>query len=169
VAAWTRVIVMQFDESGQFWSGSNGQYIGRVMLVNAHRQQTTVEELADALVHEGIHGFLSMQERVEPWVHDASLYTDAPAVVSPWSGNPLPLRPFLQACFVWYGLTMFWGEHIDGTVFDTAITRRMLMRALRGFCGQSFADILWPWRDKVRPELIQLLTDMQRSVRWLVE
>ena len=169
VAAWTRVVVVQFDGNDQFWSGSNGQYIGRVMLVNPHRQQTTVEELADALVHEAIHGFLSMQERVEPWVHDASLYTDAAAVVSPWSGNPLPVRPFLQACFVWYGLTMFWGEHLDGTVFDAATARRMLVRALRGFCGQSFADLLWPWRDQVRPELIQLLTDMQRSVRWLLE
>jgi HEXXH motif-containing protein len=169
MVAWTRVVVVQSDRSGLFWSGSNGQYIGRVMLVNPHLQQTSVEEIADALVHEAIHGFLSMHERVEPWVHNTSLYTDAAAVVSPWSGNPLPVRQFLQACFVWYGLTMFWGEHLDGAVFDQATAQRMLMRALRGFCGQSFADVLWPWRDQVRAELIPLITDMQRSVRWLLE
>ena len=169
VAAWTRVVVVQSDGSGQFWSRSNGQYIGRVMLVNPHLHQTPVAEVADALVHEAIHSFLSMQERAEPWVHDASLYTDAAVVVSPWSGNPLPVGPFLKACFVWYGLTMFWGEHVGGAIFGEAPARRMLVRALQGFCGQNFADILWPWHDRVRSELMELVTDMQRSVRWLAE
>jgi len=169
VAAWTRAVVVQFDGSGQFRSGPNGQYIARVVLVNPHLHQTPVAEVADTLVREAIHSFLSMQERTEPWVHDPLLYTDAAAVVSPWSGNPLPVDLFLQACFVWYGLTMFWGEHVEGASFGEGAARRMLIRASRGFCGQNFADILWPWHDQVRSELIELVTDMQRSVRWLAE
>ncbi len=169
VSAWTRVIVAQTEPSGKFWSGSNGQYVGRVVLVNADVAGSPVEEVADAIVHEAIHGFLYMHECVEPWVRGYSLYTDEGAIPSPWSGNLLPVRPYMQACFVWYGLAMFWAQHIDRNVFDQKVTYELLNRALIGFRRGSLADAIMPWRAEIHPEMAELVDELQRIVRSLLE
>jgi hypothetical protein len=168
VAAWTRVIVPQSSPSGLFWSGSNGEYVGRVVLVNIAEERVSIEEIVDALVHEAIHGFLYMHESLEPWVLDLSLYTDEGAIVSPWSGTLLPVRPFMQACFVWYGLTMFWAQHVGSGAFDQERTYYLLGRALAGFRGDSLADLLAPSRDAIRPELVDLIDELQQTVRSLL-
>jgi hypothetical protein len=165
VTAWTRVIVAQSEDSGKFWSGSNGQYVGRVVLANADAARSPVEELADAIVHEAIHGFLYMHEYVEPWVKGYSLYTDEGAIASPWSGSLLPVRPFMQACFVWYGLAMFWALHVGANTFDQQQTYYQLGRALVGFRSGALADLLLPWKTEVSPEMIELIDELQRIVR----
>jgi hypothetical protein len=168
VAAWTRVIVAQADPSGLFWSGSNGEYVGRVVVVDAAEERVSVEEIVDALVHEAIHGFLYMHESVEPWVLDLALYTDEGAIVSPWSGTLLPVRPFMQACFVWYGLTMFWAQHVNGDVFDEERTHYLLGRALAGFRGEPLADLLAASGAAVRPDLVEVIDELQRIVSSLL-
>jgi HEXXH motif-containing protein len=169
VAAWTRVVVVQSEASGKFWSGSNGQYIGRVVLANVDSPGTPVEDVADALVHEAIHGFLYMHECVQPWVRGYSLYTDEGAIISPWSGALLPVRPFMQACFVWYGLAMFWAQHMDGDIFARDRARFLLFRAVTGFRKGALADHLQPWRDEVEPEMVELIAELQRIVISLLD
>jgi HEXXH motif-containing protein len=164
VEAWTRVIVAQGDPSGRFWSGSNGQYVGRVMIVNADAPNTDTEEIADAIVHEAIHGFLYMHESIEPWVLGKKLYTNAGVIASPWSGTELPVRPFMQAAFVWYGLAMFWAQHIDGGPFDRERARAMLERSLAGFRRGSLVDRLKPWQAKIRSEMTDAINGLQRDV-----
>jgi hypothetical protein len=168
VAAWTRVIVAQPDGSGQFWSGTNGEYVGRVVLVNVQDPRVTLEEIMDAVVHEAIHGLLYMHESVEPWVSDPALYTAEPAVTSPWSGSPLPLRPFMQACFVWYGLAMFWAPQIGNPRFDAERVHYLLRRAIGGFASDSLLDLLAPYEDAVRPDMLELIAELQRTVRSLM-
>jgi hypothetical protein len=168
VIAWTRVIVPQVDPSGLFWSGTNGEYIGRVVLVNVDQERVSVEEIADALVHEAIHGFLYMHESVEPWVLDFALYTDEGSLVSPWSGTMLPVRPFMQACFVWYGLAMFWAQHVNDVVFDKERVHYLLGRALSGFRGDTLVDLLAPLRSRLHPEMLEIIDSMQRTIRSLL-
>lgn len=164
VAAWTRVIVAQAEPSRRFWSGSNGQHVGRVMIVNADAANTGTEEIADAIVHEAIHGFLYMHETIEPWVLGKKLYTSAGVIASPWSGTELPVRPFMQAAFVWYGLAMFWAQHVDGNVFDRERARAMLERALAGFRRGSLVDRLKPWQAKIRSEMTDTIDGLQQDV-----
>jgi HEXXH motif-containing protein len=162
------VIIPQADPNGLFWSGSNGEYVGRVVLVNSDQERVSIEEVVDALVHEAIHGFLYMHESVEPWVVDRSLYTDEAAIESPWSGTLLPVRPFMQACFVWYGLAMFWALHVGGTVFDRERTHYLLSRSLSGFRGRSLTDLLAPSREGVRPDMLDVIDELQQTVRSLL-
>jgi hypothetical protein len=169
VGAWTRVIIVQSDGSGKFWSGSNGQYVGRVVLVNVDAANTRVEELADAIVHEATHGFLYMHECVEPWVRGYALYTDEGAIVSPWSGSLLPVRPFMQACFVWYGLAMFWAQHVSGALFDREQTRFLLGRSLVGFRNGSLADLLKPWRAEILSDIVEIIDELQRIIRSMLD
>ncbi len=164
VRTWARVIVAQSDASGRFWSGSNGQYIGRVMIVNADAPSTPTEELADALVHEAIHAFLYMHEFLQPWVLGNALYTSAGVIRSPWSGNQLPVRPYMQAAFVWYGLAMFWAQHLGGKAFDTAQACSLLERALSGFRRGPLVDRLKPWKAKIKPEVIEAVDGLQQDI-----
>src|SRR5262249_33229675 len=128
-----------------------------------------LEEDVDSMVHEAIHGFLYMHECVEPWVRGYSLYTDEGAIISPWSGNLLPVRPFMQACFVWYGLAMSWARHIGVNVFEQERTYCLLGRALNGVRGSSLADLLKPWQAEIRPESVELVAELPGIVRSLLE
>ena len=92
-------------------------------------------DIAEALVHEAIHSLLYMQERCHPWV-PAELYAPVPRVVSPWRGRNLALRPFLQACFVWYGILQFWGK---ATTTGTLRPHRWASRCQREPRGGSSA------------------------------
>jgi len=117
----------------QFSSGSSGQFVGRSVVANAHLSKVRVEHVAEALVHEAIHGVLYMDEQHDPWVLDAALYAGPMRIASPWTGNPLPLRPYLQACFVWYGLLSFWAQALPSGAFDRVVVRERLHVALSGF------------------------------------
>jgi hypothetical protein len=169
VTEWVRVVIPQPDMSGKFWSGTNGQYVGRVVLVNVHRDTVSDEEIVDAIVHEAIHGYMYMHESVEPWVNDRKLFTDEGAIVSPWSGTLLPVRPFIQACMVWYGLAMFWGAQLTDSVFPRQRVVPFLLRAVKGFQQVNLGDLLMPWHTKLNPELINVVDQLQANVHALLD
>lgn len=164
VLAWTRVVVAQNDGTGRFSSGSNGQFVGRTMLVNVEVPSVPLEAIVDGLVHESIHGLLYMHETVNPWVTTFDLYTDEGAIVSPWSGTRLPVRPFMQACFVWYGLAMFWAGSMPAGIFDPVEASGMLTRALAGFARGPLVDELRAWRDHIDPALPEVIDELQSVV-----
>jgi HEXXH motif-containing protein len=167
-AAWfvnrfTKVLIVQrnLEEPSEFTSGSNGLYIGRTFLANAHLASVTVERLADALVHEAVHALLYMDELETRWLtagsgHDAY-------VRSPWSGRDLLLRQFLQACFVWYGLACFWSRAALVNVFDRREVLAFLRRTALGFHA-PLADLLAPWEAIIAPELFAAATTMRSTI-----
>ena len=145
-------------------SGSTGQYVGRSFLTNPQLRGVDEVVVAEALVHEAIHGLLYMQERCKAWVPDA-LYMGASALVSPWSGNPLPLRQYLQACFVWYGLLHFWSLALEADSFPESRVRTRIAQALIGFLGGRLTDSLGSAHDAVDPEILGAIDEMQLHVQ----
>ena len=85
VRASTTVIVLQAydDAPQQVSSGTNGIYVGRTFITNAHRDGASVEALAEAIVHESIHGCLQRDVLDRPFTRALD---DRPAIASPWTG-----------------------------------------------------------------------------------
>jgi hypothetical protein len=144
-------------------SGSTGQYVGRTFITNPHLPGVDDVFLAEGLVHEGIHGLLYMQERQRAWVTD-ELYMGSVSVVSPWSGNPLQLRPYLQACFVWYGLLHFWCLALEAGSFPAGRTRERIGQAVTGFLRGSLTAPLQPYLEEISPDLLAAVEVMQDLV-----
>ena len=165
---WIAVVVAQCEPSGTFWSGSNGHYIGRAALTNPAAPRVSVSEVADALVHEGIHGLLAQHETLQAWVTDPALFSDRPAIRSPWTRNMLPVRQYLQACFVWYGLAMFWAEAIGAVDVDGDETTRLFARAVRGFLEVELVAELQPWASVIDSHILRTIDEMQLVIRSLV-
>jgi len=163
VRASTTVIVLQAhdDSPHRVSSGTNGIYVGRTFITNAHADVASVEALAEAIVHESIHGCLQRDVLDRPFTRASD---DRPAITSPWTGRPLPVRAFLEASFVWFGLVQLWAGTTGREVFDADESRRLLLRAVRGFLAGTLVDRLAPWRDDVRPDLFELLDAMQDVV-----
>jgi hypothetical protein len=164
VSHFTKVLILQRDDAQPFSSGSNGQFVGRSVVANPHVEGIDAAVLADAVVHEAIHAALYMQELQRPWVLDEQLYDPTPRAVSPWSGRELPLRPFLQACFVWYGLLNFWARVHAADALVGSSRRDLLLRAAAGFLGDPLRVQLEPYRDALRDEVVTAVEAMQEDV-----
>jgi hypothetical protein len=165
--AFTKVLVIRRDlVQGSFSSGSSGQYTGRSVLVNPQQEFVTPGLLGDAMVHEAIHSVLYMLERIKPWVADDELYLGSSArVVSPWSGRRLRLRPFLQACFVWFGLLNFWSAPLAGACFGEEEMSWLKERAVRGFENGRLVEMVAQWRERIDCDLLEAIDVIQRRVR----
>jgi hypothetical protein len=165
VSMFTKVLVLLKEEAAGFSSGSETRYIGRSVLGNPHSSTIGHLEIAEALVHEAIHALLYMQERRHPWV-PAALYAPVPRVVSPWSGRTLALRPFLQACFVWYGILQFWGRATTTGTLPPAQAGERIARAARGFLGSPLLQRLrGEDLEAVSPGVRRAITEMQIVVQ----
>lgn len=166
------VLIAQVDshDDALFTSGSNGEYIGRSFVTNPHIAPVGSVDLAESLIHEGIHALLYMQEREHEWVTEPDLYDPQTArVISPWTGAHLGARPFMQACFVWYGLLHFWAAALDTGAFDDELVRQRMIAALRGFLGDPLEERIEPFRTGVVPEVVDAIRRMQERVMqtWL--
>lgn len=155
VTTFTKIVVLLKDRHSTFSSGSAGQYIGRSVIGNPHAPAVGDLDLAEALVHEAIHALLYMHERWEPWV-PARFYPPVPCVVSPWSGRNLALRPFLQACFVWYGILHFWSRAISNGAVPVARASDRLARAAHGF-------LRGPLLPRLTPDCLESLSEPIRT------
>lgn len=166
VLNFTKVIIARKDSDERtFSSGSSGQYTGRSLLVNVHRGFVSPGLLADAIVHEAIHAVLYMLERIRAWVSNDDLYEGSNArVISPWSGRNLRLRPFLQACFVWFGLLNFWSRPEAALYFDSEEAELFKNRALGGFQFGPLVDRIDTWRPEIDPELVETIDALQQLV-----
>jgi hypothetical protein len=142
IAKFVQDIVLQDDYDGKAFSGGSSHgCIGRVVIGNPHLDCVTEILLADTLVHESIHALLYMQVSRAPWGASRGAFTEVARVVSPWTGAPLRVTSFLQACFVWYGLLHFWSLAHEANTFrgvQEAHNRLALARA--GFVGPSLLD-----------------------------
>jgi len=166
VVAFTKVLVLQPDPEAptSFSTGSSAQYVGRSVFGNPHLDSVDAALLAEGLVHEAIHSYMYMSERLEPWVTDAGLYGPEHRTLSPWTGNPLPLRAYLQACFVWYGLLNFWARAIDTNAFGRDRSRDRLTQAARGFLVGDVLAPVEPFRAGISPELLDVIEQIEGEV-----
>jgi hypothetical protein len=164
VERFTKALILQPDPGEPFSSGSNGQFVGRSAIGNPQLPTVDAAVLADALLHEAIHSFLYMQELSRSWVLDPALYDAVPRVTSPWTQRRLPLRPFLQACFVWYGLLNFWARAHAAGAFDETRRLQLLERAAAGFIGDRLVGALKPYRAACRDEVLVAVDEMQSDV-----
>jgi hypothetical protein len=111
IVTYTRVIIVGNNPAkpNMFSSSSTEMYTGRVFIINAHTEATSIDDLVDTLVHEAIHNILYIIEINDPIVPAELQETADPTrIPSPWTGNSLFLHPFCHACFVWLGMWSFW-------------------------------------------------------------
>ena len=126
-------------------AGSMRSAIGRMFITNAYSDVWTFENLADTIVHEAIHSLIYKLELVTPFHTDYSAALTARAK-SPWSGRLLPLRSFVHACFVWYGLYRFWSLN------QTTASNPYCLQSRNGFLPQCPLDALSKQeRDLIQP------------------
>jgi len=152
------------DAPEQFSSGSSGQFVGRTVIANAHLEKVSATEISEALVHEAIHSVLYMAEQQRPWVLNSDLYAGPARIASPWTGNPLPLRPYLQACFVWYGLICYWVELLRSRFLNDLCARQRLDIALSGFRRVELLAKIGPFLDELSDEVKSAIATMQGRI-----
>jgi hypothetical protein len=166
---FTKTLVVRKDPSSDiaFTSASAGQYTGRTLIGNAHLGFVGEDLLSEALVHESIHSILYMLERVQPWVLDKGLYFDETIKIeSPWSGRQLRLRPYLQACFVWYGILHYWNIVLKSKLIEDHIPLFYIGTALKGFQNDTnLIDRISALHSKLNPELVNTINELQISVK----
>ncbi|WP_158298686.1 aKG-HExxH-type peptide beta-hydroxylase [Sphingomonas psychrotolerans] len=167
VEAFTKSLVLQQDPQAPdlFSTGSSAQYVGRSVMGNPHLSKVDSALLAEGLVHEAIHSLLYMSERLEPWVNNEEVYGPELRTRSEWTGNPLPLRSYLQACFVWYGLAMFWAQAFARGTFEAERARARLEQALRGFLKGHVLDQVRPFAEHINSEVLDTIDTLQGRVR----
>lgn len=167
VELFTKSLVLQPDSQAPelFSTGSSAQYVGRSVFGNPHLPKVDAALLAEGLVHEAIHSLLYMGERLEPWVNSEEIYGPELRTRSEWTGNPLPLRSYLQACFVWYGLAMFWAQAFSAEIFDGERARSRLEQALSGFLKGHVLDQVRPYSEHINSEVLDAIDALQARVR----
>lgn len=164
VSAATCVLVLQIDPTSQaVASGTNGRYVGRSFVANPHSQDATLDCLAEAVVHEAIHGLIFRESLRRPWV-DGLASLEEPRVPSPWTGRPLPVRPYLEATFVWFGLVHLWALALRHGVFEHEAVHHRLTRSMRGFGSGSLVDRARPWWSDVRADVLATIDCLQRRI-----
>jgi hypothetical protein len=109
-------------------SNSRKDVIGITAVANLLSPEWTISALCDSVLHEAIHSLLFRAELLVPFHFN---YSEAAAinVTSPWSSRKLPLPAFVHACFVWYGLWLFWRS----LLCLRAEARDFVVRCDRGF------------------------------------
>lgn len=161
----TCVLVLQIDPTSvhHVASGTNGNYIGRSFLTNPHLPEASLDCLAEAVVHEAIHGLLYRDSLRRPWVRgEAAL--EQPRVRSPWTGRALTVRAFLEATCVWFGLAHLWALSHKARLFDTSAARERLIRSITGFGQGALLDRIRPWAADIRPDVVEIVDGLQRRV-----
>ncbi len=166
VTTFTKVLILQKDSinPSSFSSGSSAQYVCRSLIANPHTAAVDDVDIADAIVHEAIHALLYMQEEKKKWVNDPDLYRPIPRAISPWTGQHLPLRPFLQACFVWYGLLNFWCLALSSEAFDHSRIRERIVRSGIGFSKGPLLDQIDSYKGEICPDLLRAIEEIQSIV-----
>jgi hypothetical protein len=162
VTTFNRVVVAQpnADAPGRFSSGSTRRFIGRSALGNP--DCVSLATLASALIHEGIHALLYMQSVESEWV--AGDIDPHARVESPWTGASLEVEPFLQACFVWYGLLHFWALAAPRDVFPHHEVDATMRECARGFFAGPLTNLVRNVRSAIAPDVLATIDDLQARV-----
>lgn len=128
----TNVIVMKkYNGDEYFYSSSNGAYIGTSYLINP--QIANAEMIINALVHEATHSLVLMIDLCNQWMPGPNDPQTQQCMASHWTGRLLPLRSYLQAQFVWFGLYNFWKHSYDRKLYSQSYAAERLQYISKGF------------------------------------
>lgn len=141
-----RTIVVRTDPNrSEFRAASTPLCNGRPVFHNPHQRGVTNAILADALVHESVHGMIDVLEICAPVLQAPGARTQR-VVASPWTGRRLDVDTFLQACCVWYALASLWCRAIHSAKQELDEDMRdvewLAQRAVRGFTGSMVEQAL---------------------------
>ena len=158
VETFTLVVVVRCPGGG-FGHGSTVVDLGRTVIMDPLAPCATPARLTEALLHEAMHHLCNVTLRDGVWVEGDG---GALLVESPWTGNPLPVTTYLQACLVWGGLRNFWRQAQPRGPFARGAGER-LVTAERGFGAGPLLDrIPRSVRSRVHPQVAVAVASMER-------
>lgn len=140
-----------------FASGSFRELPGLSLLLNAGNCDISEHRLANAVLHEAIHGVIYKYETCGKLLVRKSV-PSSHRIVSVWTGTPLTVDSFVQACFVWYGLYKFWAMV---SLADHAVP--FLEKALAGFISPLYLERCEQIEMFLAEGVCDVLRSMQRS------
>lgn len=153
VRGFTRVIVARSKPELDGWlSESTEGVLGRTLLLNAERAEPVA--LAEALVHEAVHAWLSTIELFEPMLPNRDGVAGL-APVSPWTGAVLDAPRLAHACWVWYALL-----HLRRARGDEAGASTLLAGFQSERLRAGLAE-LGPWLSPGARPIFELLNGVQ--------
>lgn len=130
VQRMTTRIVMRSDDAQRSSAASSSfrDHPGLTLIANPQALGDDALRLIDALVHEAVHAAIYMYEALTVPLCPSE---DSLRVCSRWSGRPLTVDQYVQACFVWWGLFNLWRTWSVHSSDPRAVS--LLARAARGF------------------------------------
>jgi hypothetical protein len=165
---FTNVIICKHQTGSgnerHFFSSSDTYHVGRTVLGNT--ELVSNEMILDSLVHEATHALLYMIDEKHPWQPAVEVSGKAGNVItSPWTGNMLSARNYLQAVFVWYALFNLWTYCLNQNLFGQQFAEERISSIKKGFeeqkineirnlCGFTFDEVLIEAINDIRQEIL---------------
>jgi len=129
VETFTLVVVLRGPGRG-FGHGSTVVDLGRTVIIDPLAPCASPVRLAEAFLHEAVHHLCNVTVGESAWVQGEA---GSMTVESPWTGNPLALTTYLQACVVWAALRAFWERAGAAGTFEPRAAGDRRALAGRGF------------------------------------
>lgn len=148
-------------------SSSTPDYIGRVVLWNAHLRRADIGELVEQLIHEAIHCHVYKIELRVPFFVAPGCSASLKRIMSPWTGRVLNVHNYLHASFVWYGLANFWLAAVERQTLPERAIAPHLVQSVQGFMLDP-VQLLGLAVFSITDPVLLVLNGMHRSIqdRW---
>ena len=157
----TEVLAFRYESEypADFSSGSFQTLPGFSLICNCHLPAVKGPELADAIIHEAIHGIIYQFEAFGEKLLRMPKATDF-QVFSPWTGARLGVESFAQACLVWFGLLHFW----KAAAGDAEQPRQLYERAQKGFLSPTYVNACRSTDGYLAPHVSSVLAELQAEI-----
>ncbi|WP_213807388.1 HEXXH motif-containing putative peptide modification protein [Granulicella sp. dw_53] len=160
IRSFVKVIIPLKTAAGRS-STSQPRIPGRVLIGGTERGSLAPH--ASSLVHEAMHQLLYTLEFGGTFI-TPHLDAGEARATSLWTGRDLPLHSFIHACFIWYGLSQFWGRPKAAEVFGSAFTEREFARCTAGYRNKNPVEMLLPNLGMVRYDVFKVANTLRDNL-----
>lgn len=162
IQTFTRTMRVRKRAQGGHGSEQVPMEIGTIRLSNPHLPEVSPVLLAESLIHETIHNFLSAHEYLIGPFSPEYEFDSVARPISPWSDRPIPHASFTHAICVYYGLWCFLRRAQQHE--DTPELRERIFTCASGFLqGPSINDFI-AIVGRTEPRIAGLFKAMQQDV-----